>query len=244
MFQAIRRHLNATSLLAVVALVFAMTGGAYAAKRYLITSTKQISPTVLKALKGNAGKNGAAGPAGPAGPGGPTGATGPGGSQGGAGAKGETGPQGSPGVPGDKGEKGATGSPWTPDSQLPTGATETGTWFAAATSGTEEFTSISFPIQISQTLSEAMTPVYVTLAQSEGEEDPSGCSGTAADPEAQSGVLCVFEGPINSTTGSATSQTFAQPGKAGLGVGPTGALILFQSKNAESHFSGTWAVTG
>ncbi|MGH2879601.1 MAG: hypothetical protein ACRDK4_08360, partial [Solirubrobacteraceae bacterium] len=53
-----------------LALVFAMTGGAYAAKKYLITNTKQISPKVLKQLKG------AKGPAGPAGPEGKAGAPG------------------------------------------------------------------------------------------------------------------------------------------------------------------------
>ncbi len=60
MLRAITRHVSASGVLAVIALVFAMTGGAYAAKRYLITSTAQISPKVLKTLKGKPG------PAGPA----------------------------------------------------------------------------------------------------------------------------------------------------------------------------------
>ena len=50
-----------SGVIATIALVFAMSGGAYAAKKYLITSTKQISPSVLKSLKGAAGKNGAIG---------------------------------------------------------------------------------------------------------------------------------------------------------------------------------------
>ncbi len=70
MFSAIRRHMRVspTTVIATLALVFAMTGGAYAAKKYLITSTKQISPSVLKALQGKAGPAGAAGAQGPAGP--------------------------------------------------------------------------------------------------------------------------------------------------------------------------------
>jgi hypothetical protein len=94
MLKAIRGRITPSTVLATLALVFAMSGGAYAAKRYLITSTKQISPKVLKALKGAAGAkgangaNGAPGPAGPAGPGGPQG---PGGSGG---------PEGKPGSPG------------------------------------------------------------------------------------------------------------------------------------------------
>jgi hypothetical protein len=51
----------------VVALVFAMTGGALAAGHYLITSTKQISPKVLKSLRGKSGPRGRTGAAGPAG---------------------------------------------------------------------------------------------------------------------------------------------------------------------------------
>jgi len=42
MFRRLGRHFNATTVIATLALVFAMTGGAFAAARYLITSTKQI----------------------------------------------------------------------------------------------------------------------------------------------------------------------------------------------------------
>ena len=56
MFSAIRRRVRVTpsGVVAVFALVLAMSGGAYAAGRYAITSTKQISPKVLKALAGRA----------------------------------------------------------------------------------------------------------------------------------------------------------------------------------------------
>jgi hypothetical protein len=52
---------------ATLALVFSMTGGAMAAHHYLITSTKQISPKVVKALQGKTGKTGPTGKEGPAG---------------------------------------------------------------------------------------------------------------------------------------------------------------------------------
>jgi hypothetical protein len=77
-----RRHLNYANVVATLALVFAMSGGALAAHHYLIVSTKQISPKVLKKLKGNAG------------PAGKTGAPGPQGTQG------NQGNQGNPGAPG------------------------------------------------------------------------------------------------------------------------------------------------
>jgi hypothetical protein len=77
---------------ATLALLFSMSGGALAAKHYLINSTKQINPKVLKALRGS---KGAAGPAGAKGASGPSGATG---------AKGET------GIPGARGERGAPGA--------------------------------------------------------------------------------------------------------------------------------------
>lgn len=63
MFQVLRKrlHLTPATAIASLALVFAMTGGAYAAKKYLITSSKQIKPSALteiaKKAKGPAGAN-------------------------------------------------------------------------------------------------------------------------------------------------------------------------------------------
>ena len=101
MFRRLRVRLSYANVTATLALFFAMSGGALAASHYLITSTKQIKPSVLTALKGRAGATGAAGPAGPAGATGTAGATGP---------AGTTGPQGSAGNNGSNGEKGEAGA--------------------------------------------------------------------------------------------------------------------------------------
>jgi hypothetical protein len=82
----IKKRFTYANITATLALVFAMSGGALAASHYVITSTKQISPKVVKALKGQNGTAGAAGPVGPAGPVGAAGA---------AGAAGKEGPAGS-----------------------------------------------------------------------------------------------------------------------------------------------------
>ena len=76
-----RRHLSYANVAATLALVFAMSGGALAAKHYLINSTNQINPKVLKKLKGNAGPRG----------------RGAAGAPGAAGAAGKEGPQGKEG---------------------------------------------------------------------------------------------------------------------------------------------------
>lgn len=104
MFRVIRKRVTYVNVAMTLALVFAMTGGAYAAKKYLITSAKQISPSVLKQL---AGKNGAAGVRGPVGAQGPAGPQGPAGS---AGAKGDPGAKGAAGPAGPEGPAGAAGS--------------------------------------------------------------------------------------------------------------------------------------
>jgi hypothetical protein len=72
-----RRHLNYANVIATLALFFAMSGGALAAKHYLINSTKQINPKVIKKLKGNTGPRGATGATGPIGPQGKEGAPNP-----------------------------------------------------------------------------------------------------------------------------------------------------------------------
>jgi hypothetical protein len=82
-----RRRPSAATIIALLALFFALGGSAVAARHYLITSTSQIKPTVLKALRGTAGR---VGPQGLQGPQGAQGAQGP------AGAQGSAGPAGAP----------------------------------------------------------------------------------------------------------------------------------------------------
>lgn len=86
-----RRHLTYANVVATFALVFAMSGGALAARHYLLTSTKQIKPSVLKQLR-------KAGPRGPAGPGGAQGAKGD------TGAPGPSGETAGTAVPNESGE--------------------------------------------------------------------------------------------------------------------------------------------
>ncbi len=111
---SVRRHLSYANVVTTTALVFAMSGGALAASHYLIDSTKQINPTVLKQLKakgatGPAGAPGAAGAPGPAGPSGSPGANGEQGLPGQPGERGLPGLQGAMGAPGAKGEQGSPG---------------------------------------------------------------------------------------------------------------------------------------
>ena len=91
--------------IAIAALFFALGGGAAAAiqSHYLITSTKQIKPSVLKQLKGARGPRGATGATGSQGAQGLKGDTGL------QGSKGDTGTTGPQGLKGDTGASGATG---------------------------------------------------------------------------------------------------------------------------------------
>ena len=82
------RRLNYANIVATLALFFALSGGALAAKRYLITSAKQINPKVLGSLKGKTGKTG------------PTGSQGTAGKEGAAGKEGKAGKDGEPGPAG------------------------------------------------------------------------------------------------------------------------------------------------
>jgi hypothetical protein len=98
MFSRIRKRLTYANVAVTLALVFAMSGGAYAAGRYVITSTKQISPKVLKQLKGTNGAAGTPGAPGSAGTAGAAGKEGP------AGKEGSAGHEGLAGSPGTNGE--------------------------------------------------------------------------------------------------------------------------------------------
>ncbi len=98
-----RRQLSYANVVATLALVLAMGGSALAATHYLINSTNQINPKVLKALKASAGGSGNSGTAAPQGQAGSPGA------QGLPGSAGLTGPQGLGGSTGAQGSQGLTG---------------------------------------------------------------------------------------------------------------------------------------
>lgn len=107
-----RIRITPSMVIAIVALVFAATGGAFAATgggggASHATATAAKSKAKPKAKAGPRGPAGPAGKTGATGPAGPAGATGPGGA---AGAKGETGT----GEKGEKGETGATGATGAP----------------------------------------------------------------------------------------------------------------------------------
>jgi hypothetical protein len=265
MLKAIRNRLTYANIAATLALLFAMTGGAYAANKFLITSTKQISPKVLKSLKGTNGKNGAAGPAGPAGAAGagtpgPAGPQGPAGPAGAPGAKGETGPAGAAGPEGKPGKEGAEGleglpgkegSPWTAKGTLPKGATETGAWSAMAYGVPhEEFVEspVSFPIQLAAASPAGQQKAFVFgQTQTENKEfGTSGCEGTAQEPTAPPGTLCVYtiqqsaeSEPLGViTTTLATDFQYSKVGAEIVIKGITG-----EEEPWNAHDWGTWAVT-
>ena len=188
MFARISKRFTYANVTATLALVFAMTGGAYAAGHYLINSTGQINPKVLKSLKGKAGSPGAAGPQGPQGPAGAAGAGTPGpqgtaGAEGKEGKEGHEGKQGQPGAPGPEGNIKKT---------LPSGATETGTWsydLPTSEGEPEGGAPISFAIPLEKPLDET----HVHYVKSEAPEPPEACKGTPEAPTAAKGNLCVYE---------------------------------------------------
>lgn len=133
MFSLIARRLTYANIAATLALLFAMSGGALAASHYLISSTKQISPKVLKSLKGTNGANGATGATGATGAAGPVGPTGPAGAKGETGLQGKEGKEGIEGKAGKEGKEGKTGATGVTGftKVLPSKETETGTLVAA-----------------------------------------------------------------------------------------------------------------
>jgi hypothetical protein len=262
MFSSVRRHVTYANVVVTFALVFAMSGGAYAASKYLIASTKQISPKVLKSLVGKTGKAGAPGAQGPAGPAGPAGAGGA------AGPAGEKGLQGTPGTSGESvtvkpasasecGEGGSSftvakktehvcnGSPWVAGGTLPSGKTEMGTFASVTVENGFKIVvgrpAISFGIP----LSSAPTVAYVNPAGEEattyndGPENwsyaaPANCLGNVQEPKAKSGFLCIYAN-LNAESAEPEAQ-LAETFKAG-------AVMDFHGGLAGFAVSGTWAVT-
>jgi len=268
MFSLIRKRFTYANVVLTLALVFAMTGGAYAAKRYLITSTRQINPKVLKALTG---KPGSAGPAGPAGLQGPAGPQGP------AGAKGENGSSGTDGTSVTSkeiktteaacskaggssftvgstttlvcdGKEGKAGSPWTAGGTLPEGSSERGQWILSGKgAGYYRETSISFPIPLAAPLDKEKVHI-IGVEEGAGEAKQAAaitngeCTGTWEDPGAKSGNLCIFLYPgVFGTPGLNVSDAESETFSAGI----SGAIIgEAGTEEGVFFYKGSWVVTG
>ncbi len=255
MFARFGRHVR-QQLVGYVALFVALGGVSYAAVTLPRNSvgSAQIKPGAVKSsdLGTNAVTSAkvqdfsllkqdfaagqlSAGAPGPAGPGGP---------------KGDTGAQGIQGVKGDtgtvdttnyytkpeinslagnfctKGDAACQGPPAT----LPSGKTLTGTYAASDRNqgfSATAWAAISFPFP----LASPPTMGYVSGATTTPE-----CQGSAADPKAAPGYLCIYR--IKET---ASPAIFAPSGVAGV-AGKTGVILVFNSADTASG-SGGWAVT-
>jgi hypothetical protein len=254
MFSALRKRMSYANVTATLALFFAMSGGALAASHYLITSTKQIKPSVLSALKGNAGKTGPAGAQGERGPAGANGANGVNGEskEGKAGTNGIS-PEGAEFPVGSSkgtcnakqggvefkgvnttyacnGKNGLTGF----TEKLPPGKTETGTWSVLTNIGSfgladEGFAAVSFAIPLEVAVNEEEDVHVLTAAEPATAE----CPGTVTKPAAEPGELCVY-----------TSEERAKPVFQGVSPDATSGVVLaFKGENEKGVAFGSWAVT-
>jgi hypothetical protein len=237
MFTRLRDQIGTAGLVvAIVALVAALGGGAYAASKGLNSTQKKEVKKIAKSFQGT----------GPQGPAGPAGAPGAAGAKGDPGATGKEGPQGPQGKPGKDGEDGETGFTET----LPEGMTETGAWvIPPLAAGGNPGTAIrEAPISFSIPLATELPEANVYLEPKTGFEgaDAVACPGTAEEPEAEQGNLCVY---------IAYEQNLVEPweltGKSIIkvngstndpGASRSGAIVYIAAA-PETTLRGTWAVT-
>ena len=264
----IKKHFTPSTAIAIIALVFAATGGAFAAtggggQSHATTLTASAAKAKAKTKagprgpagpKGATGAAGAAGAQGPQGPAGPAGGAGAKGENGGAGATGSNGATGATGARGANGTLGTTGPTGATGSTgmtgytetLPSGKTETGVWsvFASTKEHEEVFDEIpiSFPIPLK---TRAQKAEFFTVSEIEKNEfRATGCKGPSAEPTAPTGVLCVYAEEEENTFAQATQ--VSGPGGSEES-GTSGAFIFYrigESGNAGRVVAhGTWAVT-
>jgi hypothetical protein len=270
MFSRVRKRFTYVNVAMTLALVFAMSGGAYAAGKYIITSTKQIKPSVLKSLKGKEGSVGKEGPAGKNGVNGEKGAAGAAGMNG---ANGESVKVASiaPGASecaGQGGAKFTVGSEKAEACNGQTGFTETlpakktleGEWsMAAHASGADNVVtdSVSFGIP----LSEAPVPHYIRVngmepvlnGKGEIEEvTPTECKGSHREPQANPGNLCVYATEESNSLDALGSNFFPKTCAFGVtscaGQAPAAdpfgfSLIGVSAAEGLVFDTGSWAVT-
>jgi hypothetical protein len=202
-------------VISIIALVAALGGGAYAASGGLSGKQKKEVEKIARKVAGKPGPQGPAGTPGTAGPKGDAGAVG---------AEGKQGPEGKPGADGEPGEE---GSPWTLGGVLPKGATETGVWSASGLEGAEVLVPISFAIPLKAGLAGPKTHVVPAAGEAP-------CNGTAAEPKAPEGELCVYKQAFSEVS------LFGVTNVSGLqnGTAKSGAFIGLEGVTATSQAPG------
>lgn len=231
MFSKMYNRIGVPGLLSVIALVFAMAGGAFAAG-HSGGKVGQAGEFERAKTKGKRGPKGATGATGAQGPIGPQGSVGPAGSVGPIGPTGPTGSQGIQGLPGEDGEE---GSPWTELGVLPPGKTETGAWAVRSTTDSAGAVSaISFTLPLPEALDENHVHIMAKEATPTSE-----CPGTAAKPQAAPGHLCVYIGFL----GLGDVEEIKAPSTSTPGADVSGAFVGVTASSNFAFASGNWAVT-
>jgi len=150
---------------------------------------------------------------------------------------------------GTNGTNGTNGSPWTAGGTLPSGATETGTWMFGDESPVIvgfNVVPLSYPIPLQNPLGEAdvffMNEAEVVPPECDNPTHPGAPS--AANPEADSGKLCVFtvENPFAANPGEEKSNSLITADILNIGSATTGAFLI--KLKGKGLFYGTYAVTG
>lgn len=258
MFIRLREQFSATALiLSVIALVFALMGGAYAASQPQAKKTK-----VVKGPRGPRGKEGPQGPAGANGALGPKGDPGAKGDKGDLGSKGDSGAngasavvseliepecegrngaevkvkgensgvlvcEGEEGAEGKEGKQGKEGSPWTAGGMLPKGSTETGSWAFGASE--DNGTKIFAPIPFVIPLASVLGEEHVHFQDLPTKEAfKAACPGGVANPQAKEGELCVYFSVFGEGLTNATFKNIYPPYQIEeAGAGKAGATLQF-----------------
>jgi Collagen triple helix repeat (20 copies) len=255
MFSRLREHFGTAGLVvAIVALVAALGGGAYAATGGQgggkATASAKQGKQGKPGKTGKTGKTGPAGPAGPSGPAGPAGAPGPKGDKGDAGPQGKEGPQGPQGIQGKAGKEGQSGF----TKELPGEETETGVWsFGEVAAVPVGFSPLRIPLSFNIPLAAGLGASNVHFINQAGKEvkdfgateveNPPKCTGSAAEPTAAPGHLCVYTSNLIEAKGS--SDLIGNPGEEAApgGTSTAGAVLTLFGVKAEASGWGTWAVT-
>lgn len=250
---SLRNRFGIPGVISVVALVFAMVGGAFAAKNVGGSGDPQATAAAKKVLRGPRGPRGLQGPTGPQGTAGQPGANGKDGSAGATGPTGPAGPTGPEGPEGPEGAEGAEGSPWTAGGTLPPGAMETGSWGFGPDAGQTSSGPLNVPMSLPIPLEKPIEvfdgkvhaiPVDNSETEADESEPPAGCAGSVADPEAEAGHLCIFVGQLNNAIIHPIIIKYPVPGGSSFGIGPAGGQLFIFMTGAGASGNGTFAVAG